>query len=72
MLFNPNASATWTDLGIYGINDGQVGLEADLGYVQRAQFGLDTLGLGLVAGGNGPTLGNQTIAGVATASPFYL
>jgi hypothetical protein len=55
-------------LGLYGINDDGVGLEANLGYDQRAEFARDTLGLGLT----GPKLENQTVAGIATAEPFYL
>ncbi|KAI6762417.1 hypothetical protein HG530_008397 [Fusarium avenaceum] len=71
-MFTHNKSSTWNELGVYGINGGGVGLEANLGYVQPAKFGLDTLGLGLVDGSNGITLENQTIGGIATASPFYL
>ena len=72
-LFNPNTSHTWLDQGLYGINGGGVGFEADLGYSQNADYGLETLGLGFVAGGeDGPTLQNQTVAGIATGSPFYL
>lgn len=71
-MFTPNKSSTWNELGVYGINGGGVGLEANLGFVQPAKFGLDTLGLGLVDGSNGITLENQTIGGIATASPFYL
>ncbi|KAF4993524.1 hypothetical protein FGRMN_6453 [Fusarium graminum] len=71
-MFTPNESSTWNELGIYGINGGGVGLEANLGYVQPAKFGLDTLGLGLVDGSNGITLKNQTVGAIATASPFYL
>ena len=67
-LFNPNQSSTWQDVGIYGINQNGVGLEANLGYVQRAQFGLEHLGLGL----SGPAFENQTVAGIATPEPFYL
>lgn len=72
MMFNPNVSSTWRDQGIFGINQAGVGLEANLGYIQSAEFGLDTLGIGLVAGGNGPTLKSQTVTGIASASPFYL
>lgn len=72
MMFNPNTSTTWNDQGFFGINQDGIGLEANLGYMQTANFGLDTLGLGFVSGGNGPTLKNQTIAGIASASPFYL
>jgi hypothetical protein len=72
-LFNPNSSSTWLEQGLFGINENGVGFEANLGYSQPAEFGLDTLGLGFVAGGSaGPTLENQTIGGIATASPFYL
>ncbi|RFU31440.1 hypothetical protein B7463_g4876, partial [Scytalidium lignicola] len=72
MMFNPNTSSTWVDAGLYYINQNGVGLEANLGYVQAADFGLDTLGLGLVAGADGPTLEKQVVGGIATASPFYL
>ncbi|KAK4239380.1 acid protease [Achaetomium macrosporum] len=67
-LFNHNQSSTWHDVGVYGINQNGVGLEANLGYEQRAQFGLEHLGIGLT----GPNFTNQTIAGIATPEPFYL
>lgn len=67
-LFNLNDSSSWVDMGTYGINQNGVGLEANLGYSQKGDFGLDSLGIGLT----GPVLDNQTIAGIATASPFYL
>jgi hypothetical protein len=67
-LFNANKSSTWHDLGLFGIQQNGVGLEANLGYSQRAEYGLDNLGLGLT----GPSLKNQTIAGIATPEPFYL
>lgn len=67
-LFDPNESSSWQDMGTFGINENGVGLEANLGYYQRAQYGLETLGLGLT----GPTLENQTVAGIATPDPFYL
>jgi hypothetical protein len=71
--FNPNTSSTWQEQGLFGINEDGVGFEANLGYSQPADYGLETLGLGFVAGGaSGPTLKNQTVAGIATASPFYL
>lgn len=66
-LFTPNTSSTYVDGGTYGINQNGVGLGANLGYYQEAQFGLEKVGIGL----NGPTLVNQTIAGIATHSPFY-
>jgi hypothetical protein len=68
VLFKPNESETWVPAGRYNINENGVGLEANLGYSQIADFALDRLALGL----NGPTLDNQTVAGIGTASPFYL
>ena len=66
--FNMSESSTWNDLGIYGINQDGLGLEANLGYSQRVQFGLETLGLGLT----GPKLEKQPVGGIATPYPFYL
>ena len=72
-LFNPNTSSTWQDQGLFGINQDGVGFEANLGYTQNSDYGLETLGLGFVAGGaSGPTLEKQPVAGIATVSPFYL
>ena len=72
-LFNPNTSSTWLDQGLFGINGDGVRLRGNLGYSQNADYGLETLGLGFVAGGaSGPTLKNLTVAGIETASPFYL
>ncbi len=67
-LFNINDSSSWDDLGIYGINQNGVGLEGNLGYDQRVQFGLEKLGIGLT----GPEFDNHTVGGIATPSPFYL
>lgn len=67
-LFNYNQSTSWENIGIFGINGAGVGLEANLGYNQRVQFGFDNLGIGLT----GPSLSNQSVAGIATAEPFYL
>ncbi|KAI0872868.1 aspartic peptidase domain-containing protein [Hypoxylon argillaceum] len=67
-LFNPNESSSWNELGLFGINGDGVGLEANLGYSERAEFATESLGLGLT----GPSLENQTVAGIATAEPFYL
>ncbi|KAI0009995.1 acid protease [Xylariaceae sp. FL0662B] len=67
-LFIPNKSLSWDELGIFGINENGVGLEANLGYSQRSEVGLETLGIGLT----GPKLDNQTVAGIATPEPFYL
>jgi hypothetical protein len=70
-LFNNSQSNTWDDIGTFGINGDGVGFQANLGYSQHADYGLDTVGLGYVKGTNGPTLENQTIGAIATASPFY-
>ncbi|KAK6597330.1 eukaryotic aspartyl protease [Botrytis cinerea] len=70
-LFNNSLSNTWEDIGLFEINENGVGFQADLGYSQSADFGLDSIGLGYVSGTNGPTLDNQTIGAIATASPFY-
>jgi hypothetical protein len=71
-LFNPNKSTTWRGQGTFGINGDGVGLEANLGYSLAAAYGLETVGLGHVAGDiNGPTLENQTVASIAARSPFY-
>lgn len=67
-LFSYNDSSTWSYLGLHGINGDGVGLEANLGYSLRAQFGTEKLGLGL----NGPSFEGQIVAGFATPSPFYL
>lgn len=67
-LFNLNESSSWLNVGTYGINQNGVGLEVNLGYSQIAQFGLEHLGIGLT----GPSLDNQTVAGIATPEPFYL
>ncbi|KAH6670102.1 aspartic peptidase domain-containing protein [Halenospora varia] len=72
-LFNPNLSSTWKDQGLFGINGNNVGFEANLGYTQNADYGLETLGVGYVASGaSGPILVNQTVSAIATYSPFYL
>jgi hypothetical protein len=71
-LFAPNSSTTFHGQGIYSINGNGVGLEANLGYVQTAEYGLETLGLGFDGGQDGPTLKNQTVAGISSVSPFYM
>ncbi|KAI0553194.1 aspartic peptidase domain-containing protein [Xylaria curta] len=62
-LFNPDTSTSWNELGLFGL-----GFEENLGYSQRAQYGLESLGLGLT----GPRLENQTVGVIATTQPFYL
>ncbi|KUJ10112.1 uncharacterized protein LY89DRAFT_540757, partial [Mollisia scopiformis] len=58
---------------LYGIYGDGIGFEANFGYVQNAEYGLETVGVGFVAGGqNGPTLKSQTVAGIASASPIYM
>lgn len=56
---------------MFGINGDGIGFQADLAYAQIADYGLDAIGLGYVSGRNGPTLDNQAIGAIATASPFY-
>jgi hypothetical protein len=68
--FNSNTSKTWNDQGFFGINENGIGFEANLGYSQNADYGLETVGLGYAS--NGPTLKGQTVAGFGTTSPFYL
>lgn len=68
VLFDREDSSTWNEVGTYGINQNGVGLEANLGYEVRAEYGLEDLAIGLT----GPKLDNQTVAGIATAEPFYL
>jgi hypothetical protein len=71
-LFNTNSSTTWKGQGMFGINGDGVGLDANLGYSLIAAYGLETVGLGHISGDiNGPTLQNQTVAGIAAVSPFY-
>ncbi|KAJ8131941.1 hypothetical protein O1611_g1688 [Lasiodiplodia mahajangana] len=67
-LFNPNESSSWHELGFFGINSDGVGLEANLGYSERADFGTESIGLGLT----GPSLENQIVAGIANAEPLYM
>lgn len=71
-LFSLNSSSTWDNIGDYGANADGVGLGASLGYKQYADFGLDTVGLGLVNGTDGPVLKSQIVGGIATVSPIYL
>lgn len=78
-LFNNATSSTWRDQGDYGINGYipgvsgfGVGLEANLGYIQYADYGLETLALGFNPGADEPTLENQTVAGIASVSPIYV
>ena len=67
-LYEVNNSSSWVDVGLYGINENGVGLEANLGYEARVQFGLEHLGIGL----NGPGFENRTVGLIAAPQPFYL
>jgi len=67
-LFDQTKSSSWQDMGTYGINGDGIGLEANLGYNATVNFGLENVGIGL----QGPSFGNQTVAGLARPSPFYL
>ena len=49
-----------------------MGFEANLGYSVNADYGLETLGLGFAGGPSQPILENQTVAGFASKSPFYM
>ncbi|KAH8596577.1 aspartic peptidase domain-containing protein [Bisporella sp. PMI_857] len=69
--FNSNLSATWSGQGWFGLNGGQYGFEANLGYKFNLDYGLDTLGLGQQPEGS-PTLQNQTVAGFNLPKPLYV
>jgi hypothetical protein len=68
--FDLTASKTWDDQGFYGINGNGVGWEANLGYSQDTDYGLETLALGFDS--SGLTLEGQTVGGFGTTSPFYM
>lgn len=70
-LFNSSQSSTWIDQGFFGINSDGIGFEANLGYSVNADYGLETVGLGFSGGADDITLENQTVARIATVSPFY-
>ncbi|KUJ11683.1 acid protease [Mollisia scopiformis] len=69
-LYNYSASTTWVPnlanltTQIYGL-----GLESNLGYSGNGRYGFDDITLGF-QGSGGPTLKNQTVAGVATKDFF--
>ena len=62
VLFLPNTSSTWVNIGLYGL---VLTEEAGLGYSGNANFGYDNVTLGW-AGGGLPTLRHQVIEGFAT------
>jgi len=69
-LYNYTASTTWASNlanksnNIYGLD-----LEVSLGYTGNGRYGFDDITLGF-QGAGGPSLKNQTVAGVATKSFF--
>ncbi|KAL9596522.1 MAG: hypothetical protein Q9219_005743 [cf. Caloplaca sp. 3 TL-2023] len=60
-LFNQSQSSTWKDLGPLTL-----ALEQNLGHNESAAYGLDRISLGISNATGGPTLDNQTIAGIET------
>lgn len=69
--FDEGRSRSWIEQGWFGLNGGQYGYEANLGYNFNLFYGLDTLGLGFLPG-DAPTLKNQTISGYNLPNPLYL
>lgn len=65
LLFNPNASSTWSQYGFFGL-----GAEQNLGSTGSARYGNDTVGLG-IQGSGGPSLPDQ-IVGAYSVDDFYL
>ncbi|KAE8446630.1 hypothetical protein EG329_011823 [Mollisiaceae sp. DMI_Dod_QoI] len=69
-LYNYSASTSWVPnianltTQIYGLE-----IESNLGYSGNGRYGFDDINLGF-QGSNGPTLKNQTVAGVATKDFF--
>lgn len=68
-LVNVNTSSTWQDQGIYALGN-EINLDDYTGDYVNGDYGLETLGLGL-PGGDGVTLDNIVVAGLATKS-FYI
>ena len=66
LLFNPNASSTWSQYGFF-----ELGAEQNLGSAgDNARYGNDTVGLG-IQGSGGPSLPNQVVGAFST-DDFYL
>ena len=68
--FVPSQSSTWNYNNASVNGTFTLGLETNLGYSGNGDYGYDTVVLGY-QGGNGPSLPQQTIAGIATKE-FYL
>ena len=64
-FFHSEQSHSWIQNGTFSF-----GLESNLGYDSRAEYGFDTVALGW-QGSDGPSLQHQIIAGIATKD-FYL
>ena len=69
-FYNYSASSTWdSNLSNASTNIYALGLESSLNYTGNGRYGFDDITLGYIGSG-GPTLKNQTIAGIATKSFF--
>ena len=64
VIFSPNSSSTWQNLGDYTL-----AFEQNLGIYENGQFGMDTVSLGL-PGSGAPTMDHQIVTGIATKSFF--
>ena len=60
-IFDISGSKTWSVLGNYSL-----GIEANLGYSNIGDYGLDTVALGFTNATGGPTLQGQVVAGLAS------
>ena len=60
-IFDISGSKTWSVLGNYSL-----GIEANLGYTDIGDYGLDTVALGFTNATSGPTLQGQVVAGLAS------
>ena len=70
-LYNYSASSTWeVNVSNLSSNIYPLDLESSLGYTGNGRYGFDTITLDW-QGGGGPSLKNQTLAGIA-AKDFYL
>ena len=65
-LFNPLGSTSWKNLTDY-----TMGLETNLGFNDSADFGLDTVGLGLSNSTGGPYLDSAVVAAYAN-DDYYI